>query len=170
MVSLSRLLVRMLVAGLGFSAAVVTSLVVGVFALGTVAAGERVVTGDGSGILALVTAVMHGGVVLPLFVSIVWPAWVGAVVLGEVTGTRSLLVHLIVATGIAVVGVMGGAPVLGSTQIQATAAIGLTSGFVHWLVAGRGAGLVSPRRAGGDARPPHDEDRRSTLSQDDAKP
>lgn len=170
MLSLSRLLVRMLVAGLGFSAAVVASLVVGVLALGTVTAGERVIEGDGSGVFALVAAVVRGGIVLPLFASIVWPAWAGAVVLGEVTGTRSLLVHLIVAAGIAVVGVMGGAPVLGLTQIQATAAIGLTSGFVHWLVAGRGAGLVARNRAGGDARPPHDEDRRSTLSQDDAKP
>jgi hypothetical protein len=170
MISLSRLLVRALVAGLGFSAALVASVVVGAMALGTVAAGERMIAGDESGVVALVAAVMRGGVVLPLFAAIVWPAWAGAVVLGEATGTRSLLVHLGVATAIAVVGVMGGAPVVGLTQLQATAAIGLTAGFVHWLIAGRGAGVVAPRSARGDARPPHDEPGRSAISQEERKP
>lgn len=167
---LSRLLVRTIVAGLGFSAALVASVVIGASALGSVAAGHRIVEGDEVGVVAFVAAAMRGGVLLPLFASIVWPAWAGAVVLGEVTATRSLLVHLVVATGIAVVGVMGGAPVIGLAQMKATAAIGLSAGFVHWLVAGRGAGLRAPRRLAGDARPPHDAPAETAISGRDPAP
>lgn len=156
MTSFSRLLWRVIVAGLGFSAAIVVSLVVGTAAMGTIEAGGRIVDGDEAGVAALMVALTRGGLVLPLFSGIVWPAWLGAVVLGEVTGTRSLLAHLIVATAIAVVGVMGGAPVVGLAAIRATVAIGLSAGFVHWAVAGRSAGLRVSGRLGGAPRPPHD--------------
>lgn len=170
MVSLSRLLWRLVVAGLGFSAAIVASLLVGAAATGTVAAGHRVVDGDEAGAAAFVLAVTRGGVVLPLFAAIVWPAWLGAVVLGEATATRSLIVHLIVASGIAVVGVLGGAPVVGLAEIRSTVAIGLSAGFVHWLVAGRSAGLLVSSRLGGAPRPSHDGGAETGVSGDETPP
>lgn len=168
--SLSRLLWRLVVAGLGFSAAIVASLLVGAAATGTVAAGHRFVDGEEAGAAAFVLAVTRGGVVLPLLAAIVWPAWLGAVVLGEVTATRSLLVHLIVATAIAVVGVMGGAPVVGLAEIRSTVAVGLAAGFTHWLVAGRSAGLLASSRLGGAPRPPHDGGDERGVSGETAPP
>lgn len=167
---LSRILWRLIVAGLGFSAAVVVGVVVGTAATGTVTAGQRIAAGDEAGVGAFFLAVARGGVMLPLFPAIVWPGWLGAVALGEVTATRSLLAHLLVATGIAVVGVMGGAPVVGPSEIEAAAAVGLSAGFVHWLVAGRGAGLFPPRRLEGAPRGPHDGRRETGVSEDDPRP
>ena len=159
MPSLSRLLWRFVVAGLGFSLAVVVSVTVGVLALGTLEAGRRVVDGDATGLFAFVFAARRGDVVLPVFAAIVWPAWAGAVVLGEVTATRSLAVHLLAAAAIAVIGLMGGTPTVGLAEIRAVVAIGLSAGFAHWLVAGHGAGLRPSARTAsleGDPRPPHD--------------
>lgn len=174
MISLSRLLWRLLVAGLGFSAAAMASLVIGVLGLGTVASAERVNDGDLDGIVTLVLGLLHGSALLPLFAVMVWPAWVAAIVLGEVTATRSLFVHLVVATGIAVVGVMGGAPVVGLLQIKVTVAIGLVAGFTHWLVAGRGAGLASPRPVArtveGATRSTHDGAAGNGISGENSNP
>lgn len=170
MPSLSRLLWRFVVAGLGFSLAVVVSVAVGIPALGTVEAGRRVVEGDEAGVFAFAVAVMRGGVVLPPFAAIVWPAWAGAVVLGEVTATRSLAVHLLVAAAIAVIGLMGGTPVVGLVEAKAAVAIGLSAGFAHWLVAGRGAGLLDRRRGAGAPRPMHDGAANSAVSGRDRTP
>ncbi|NLH81785.1 MAG: hypothetical protein GX458_13185 [Phyllobacteriaceae bacterium] len=170
MPSLSRLLWRFVVAGLGFSLAVMVSVVIGVLAVGTVEAGRRVVDGDEAGLLAFVFAGMRGGVLLPAFAAIVWPAWAGAVVLGEATATRSLALHLLVAAGIAVVGLMGHAPIVGFVEARAAVAVGLSAGFAHWLVAGRSAGLLDRRRGAGAPRPLHDEAADSALSGRDPTP
>lgn len=174
MISLSRLLWRLLAAGIGLSLAIVASLVVGVLGLGAIDAGARAAVGDMTGIAAFVAHAMRGSLILPLFPAIVWPAWAAAIVLGEVTATRSLLVHLVVATGIAVVGVMGGAPLLVVGEIRVVAAIGLVAGFTHWLVAGRGAGLASPRPVArtveGATRSTHDGAARNGISGENSNP
>ena len=164
--TLGRILWRLVVAGLGFSLAVIASVVIGAFGLGAAAAGGQVVDGDASGVVALVAVVMRGGLLLPIFMTIVWPAWLAAIALGEVTGTRSLLAHLVVATVIAVVGLFGGAPVVGLVHVRAITAVGLVAGFVHWLVAGRSAGLGTAARVAGAPRPPHDGPRETEVSGD----
>ncbi|MCE1235454.1 MAG: hypothetical protein LWW93_03760 [Hyphomicrobiales bacterium] len=165
MITLSRLLLRFLVAGAGLSAAIVAGLAIGVAA----SVHDATATGDGD-IYAIFDLTVRGGALLPLFAGIVWPAWVVAVVLGEITATRSLLVHLLVATAISVVGVMGGAAFLGVERLESTAAIGLTAGFVHWLVAGRGAGLTAPPRLAGAPRPLHDAPAKNPISEEDRMP
>lgn len=162
---LSRLLVRILVAGLGFSAAIVVGLVVGV-----AASAHRIVATDGGDLFEIAAVTVRGGGLLPIFAGIVWPAWALAVVLGEITATRSLLAHLLVATLISVVGVMGGTTLLGIGGIEIAAAIGLSAGFVHWLVAGRGAGLAAPRRLAGAPRPLHDAAAKNPISEEDRMP
>lgn len=162
---LSRLLVRLLVAGLGFSAALVAGLLVGL-----AASVHRIVEADGVGHLAVAAGVANGGGLLSLFTGVVWPVWAAAVVLGEITATRSLLVHLVVATLISVVGVMGGMALLGVGTLSICAAIGLSAGFVHWLVAGRTAGLRAPRRLAGAPRPLHDAPAQKPISEEDRTP
>jgi hypothetical protein len=174
MFSLSRLLWRLVAAGIGLSLAIVASLIVGVLGLGAIDAGERAAVGDMTGIVAFVLHAMRGSLILPLFPAIVWPAWAAAIVLGEVTATRSLFAHLVVATGIAVVGVMGGAPLLAVGEIRVIAAIGLVAGFTHWLVAGRGAGVADPRPVArtveGATRPMHDGAAKNGISGENSNP
>lgn len=164
---LSRLLVRILVAGLGYGFAIVASLLVGTLAVGALGAGDRTLDGDPAGIVAFVVGLMRGSLLLGPLAGVVWPAWAAAVALAEVTGIRSLLVHLLVAAAIAVVGVMGTAPLVGIGQVQAVAAMGLVAGFAHWLVAGRSAGLARPRPVEGAPRGTHDGTPRSGIGEDD---
>lgn len=171
MVPLSRLLWRVILAGLGFAAAIVTTLVVGTLGLVAITTAHReAILSDPQNMAPILGLLMRGGLLLPVFASVVWPGWLGAVVLGEVIGARSLLPHLVVATGIAVVGVMGGAPVLGPAQIQIVAAIGLSAGFAHWLIAGRSAGIRRPPRVAGAPRPPHDANREDGISEGNPVP
>ncbi|MER2605901.1 MAG: hypothetical protein ABTQ29_08740 [Siculibacillus sp.] len=157
--SFSRVLWRMVVASIGFLAAVFASLVVAALGFGTVEAGERLIVGDASGLLALAAGLLRSVTVLPVLSEIVWPLWGIAIALGEATATRGLVVHLVVAAAIAVVGLLGGAPLVGVAHLQVIAATGLVGGFAHWLVAGHGAGLRPSARTAsleGDPRPPHD--------------
>lgn len=171
MITLSHLLWRTILAGLGFAAAIVTTVVVGTLGLAAIASAHReVVAADPGTMVPVLGMMMRGGLLLPVFSTIVWPAWLVAVVLGEVTGARSLLLHLTVATAIAVVGVMGGAPVLGPAQLRLIAAVGLSAGFAHWLVAGRSAGIRRPLPMRGAPRPPHDGAREDAISERDPVP
>lgn len=171
MITLSHLLWRAILAGLGFAAAIVVTLVVGTLGLATVASAHRdVVAADPGDMVPVVDMMMRAGLLLPVFSTIVWPAWLVAVVLGEVTGARSLLLHLAVATAIAVVGTMGGAPLLGPAQLRLIAAIGLSAGFAHWLIAGRSAGIRRPFPERGAPRPPHDATREDAISERDTRP
>lgn len=171
MITLSHLLWRVILAGLGFASAIVATMVVGTLGLTAVAFDHpEAIDGGPQSMAPILSQMMHGGLLLPVFVSIVWPAWLGAIVLGEVTGARSLLLHLAVASGIAVLGVMGGEPVLGLAQVRLSAAIGLCAGFAHWLVAGRSAGIGRPLPSRGAPRPPHDASREDAISDVDPAP
>lgn len=171
MLSLSQLLWRGIVAGLGFAATIVVTVVVGTLGLAAIAAAHREgVVEDPQTMVPVLGMMVRGGLLLPVFAAIVWPAWLGAIVLSEVTGARSLLLHLVIATAIAVVGVMGGAAVLGPAQVRLVAAIGLSAGFAHWLVAGRSAGIRRPSRVAGAPRPPHDGAREDGISEGDPTP
>ncbi len=160
MMSLSRLMWRLIAVGVGFVAAVLASIVVVIAGLGVFAAGEHVATApDAVGLLGLVTSVMRGAVIAPVLATVVWPAWFLAGIVAEILGVRKLWVHLLAAMVIAVVGVVGSLPLVGLAHVQSTAAAGLVAGFVHWLIAGRSAGFmtraVPAAMVEGDARPPH---------------
>lgn len=158
MISLRLFLWRMIVVSIGFIAAVAASIVVVVAGLGVFASAQQVVTTpDATGLLPLVVQTMRGATIAPVLATVVWPGWLIAGVLGEVVAARSLAVHLIGATVIAVAGVIGALPVAGPAHVQATAAAGLVAGFVYWLVAGHSAGVIR-RTAGsveGGPRSPH---------------
>lgn len=170
MTTLSRVLWRSILAGLGFAAAIVVTLLIGTLGLTASATAPHAALDDPDILTVFVATMMRGSLLLPLFVTIVWPAWLAAIVLAEATATRSLLVHLVVATALAVGGVMGGAPAIGLVQLQVTAAIGLSAGFVDWLIAGRTAGIARPRPLVGAPRGPHDAAGESAISQKDARP
>ena len=174
MVSLPRLLWRLFVACLGFLAAVVgsaavvvASLLVPIFVDPDVASHMTVHGGDVLGLTLLLDTASRT----------IWPMWLVAGLVIEVAGVRSLLLPLFGFPALAVVCLYAfAAATLGDctgrtaadcngvfTDVPATAlrvlvAAGLVGGFLHWLVAGRGAGItMRPERtsAGGDLRPPH---------------
>lgn len=158
--SLQRVLWRLIAASVGYLAAIAASIVVLIMGLGIVGTGEHLVDApDAVGFAALVTQVMRGVAIAPVMATVVWPGWLIGGLLTEVTGSRRLAVHLIGAALISVGGVVGTMPLVGIAHVQSTAAAGLVAGFVHWLIAGRSAGLNDPRGAqvsgAGDAQPPH---------------
>ncbi|MGH6924040.1 MAG: hypothetical protein ACRED5_09900 [Propylenella sp.] len=95
-----------------------------------------------------------------LVVSIIASMFVGAfagipalimIVLAEVFGWRSLILHLLVGAGIGFVAFLagpGGESAAPPGQLQLGAAAGAVAGFVYWLIAGRSAGQY---RRGRDA-------------------
>ena len=161
---LDRLLRRLLVASLGWLAAVIAS-----FAVLTVAATGSVVPATRAfveapdaalqtGFGVLVTGLLRALALGPTLVEIVWPAWFVAALLAEIVGSRSLLVHVLGAAAIAAGGLLADTPPPDAAAVRLVVAAGFVAGFVHWLVAGRGAGFAlrgTRAGSGGDPQPPH---------------
>lgn len=175
---LGHLLWRVVVASLGFLAAVAGSILTVVTAV--VAMSWRI---PDTPMLDLEARGAIGvGLVFLALAKAVWPGWLAFALLAEVAGLRSLLVHLLGFAAIALFGAVALLPTdlsvcvatadwdCGRTAVHTAietlpgsifrllAAAGLVGGFGHWLVAGGSAGLrpstgVAPGK--GDARPPH---------------
>jgi len=155
---LDRLLWRLLVAALGFLAAVITSVVV-VAVAAVVAPLVHAFVADLPPISfgALLKA-WHGLEVWAVLVQAIWPGWLVVAVLGEIVALRSLLGLLAAFAVVAVVATFGLLPAVSPTTLRYAVAAAVVAGFVHWLVAGRGAGFAlrppqDDRK--GDPRPPH---------------
>lgn len=158
--SLQRVFWRLIVASIGYLAAIAASIVVMIAGLGIVGTGEHLATApDAVGFAALVAQVMRGAALAPVMATVVWPGWLVGILVGETVGSRGLASYLIGAAAISVGGVVGTMPLVGLAHVQSTAAAGLVAGFVHWLIAGRSAGFADPRSVrvsgAGDVQPPH---------------
>lgn len=111
----------------------------------TLAAGAQPNPGEATGdflaklLLVSVFASMFVGAVAGI------PALI-AIVLAELFGWRSLILHLVIGAGIGLsaflLGIGGGEPPAARSDLQLGAAAGAVAGFVYWLIAGRKAGLT----------------------------
>lgn len=154
MTPLARLPWRLVAASLGFIAAVLGAIatvlaatLVPVFEAPNLAAAQ--VAFDGRGVFGL-------GLLGDLAGRIVFPGWLVFAVLAEFLGLRSLLVHLVAFAAIALVAAVGFAPEAPAVVLRLAVAAAFVAGFLHWLVAGRSAGLApSPASGKGDAHEPH---------------
>ncbi len=156
---LSHVLWRLLVASLGFIAAVAASLVVVVAiselipALGSVADGAF-----GRSLARYVDRADLAGALLDLFTRFVYPTWLVLILAIEAAARRSLLVQLATFAGVALLAVTAARSQVPGEIFRATAAAGFVAGFAHWLIAGRNAGFALRRTQNpptGDPRPPH---------------
>ena len=156
---LSHVLWRLVVAALGFIAAVAASLAVVVAiselipAIGSLANGTL-----GPAVTHYVDRADLAGTLWDLLTRFVNPAWLVLILVIEAAALRSLLVHLAAFAGVGVLAVLTAWPVAPGEVLRATAAAGFVAGFAHWLVAGRGAGFALRRTQSpppGDPRPPH---------------
>lgn len=165
MYSFSHSLWRLLAAACGWLVAVFASIVFVAVAgaMAVVPAAQAFVDSPDAPITAgfgvLVTRMLGALALGSTLIDIVWPGWLLAACLAEIAGARSLLVHLGGAAAIALAGLLASTPRPDATSVQLILAAGLVAGFVHWLVAGRSAGLAlpapGPRGGEGDPRPPH---------------
>lgn len=155
---LDRLLWRLLVAALGFLAAVIASLVV--VAVSAVVAPflhAAVVDAPPISLGALLRA-WYGLELSTVLVQAIWPGWLIVALLGEIVALRSLLALLAAFAAVAIVSVFGVLPAVPPLELRYALAAALVAGFVHWLVAGRSAGFaLRPTQddGKGDPRSPH---------------
>lgn len=156
---LYRLLWRLFVASLGFLAAVtaafaVTVAVSGIFPL----IGSIATATFGPALAGVFDRADLAGAVSMLSTRYVFPAWLVLVLVFEVVAMRSLLLHLVAFATIAVLAVVAAWPQAPGEVFRVVAAGGFAGGFLHWLVAGRGAGVTMRAEQSsteGDPRPPH---------------
>jgi hypothetical protein len=145
MIDLPHLLWRLIVVSIGFLAAVAVSIAVAIAGLGWLPiepTGGEVAVGD---LIVVFFGVPRLAIVVPAFVHFVWPSWFVAALLSELTGTRSLLLHLFGAALLALAGTVAFGPAGSLMLPRLAAAAGFSAGFAHWLIAGRGAGPRRPR-------------------------
>ena len=156
---LDRLLWRLLVAALGFIAAVAASLAVFLLAAVLmpaldVAAGDP----DAAAAATFLVRMQRAAHLLPIMAQVVWPAWLAAALLAEIAAIRGLAFHLLAPAAIAALGVVAATEATPGSLVRLAVAAGLVAGFAHWLVAGRNAGFAlrqTQSPAEGDPRPPH---------------
>ena len=79
-----------------------------------------------------------------------------AIVVAEIFRWRSFVLHLVAGVAIGVVAFLtgiGGEPPVATQDLAVGGAAGAVGGFVYWLIAGRGAGLM-PQRQAAEPSPP----------------
>ncbi len=145
--SLSRLLWRSIVACLGWLVAVIASLAVVITATLVVPVLHAGVTDAPPISPSILLGIWRGIELAPTLVEAIWPGWLLLAVVVEVIGLRSLIVHFAAFAGLAVVAVLGLLPEAGPTTMRLAVAAAFVAGFLHWLVAGRTAGLSDPTAA-----------------------
>mgnify|MGYP001767538411 CR=1 FL=1 len=156
---LDRLLWRLLVASLGFIAAVAASIAV-IAATAFLLPALDLAAGDPQAAAAagVLVGMQRGAHLLPILAQVVWTGWLLAFLLAEIAAIRRLAFHLFVPAVIAAIGVVASIEVPPGALVRLAVAAGLVAGFAHWLVAGRNAGFALRRTqsaAEGDPRPPH---------------
>ncbi|MDK9695150.1 MAG: hypothetical protein OEL76_02020 [Siculibacillus sp.] len=149
---------RFVVASLGFIAAMVTSLAVVFLAISlkptlNLAAGDVKPAVDGA-----LAGLGEASLLFPILIRGVWPLWLVLIMAGEFLRLRALAAPLFGFPALAAAAVLTTIETPPGDLLRVLAAAGLVAGFVHWLIAGRGAGISM--RSGQDSseggpRPPH---------------
>jgi hypothetical protein len=160
MTPLSRLPWRLVVASLGFLAAVLASLAVILAAVGLVPALDLArFEPTAPAVAGFLDRALRGAALVPAMASAVWPAWFVAAVVVEIAGLRSLALHVFGFAALALLALVAAMPAAPPALLQLATAAGFVAGFAHWLVAGRSAGVAdrAPDAVAGkgDPQPPH---------------